>query len=744
MSYIYRDGRIVKENTIKNAVQQELNSQLKDENISEKFDSIKEIAEYLSKNPVELPQNVETGFVPGEGSGSVIQKDSESRGCEATGDYSLAGGVHAKATGLGSLAFGRYVSASGRAAMALGGALLPYYITGEANTTIYTTTIPNDFVGLVDGLLLVSTDNLLGNNSIQAIIKSTEVGESGLTVTLDKTFSTTAVTKLRIYLKGCSAVGISSLAEGCSTATYGAGSHAEGRATVAKGDYSHAEGLNTITKGKNSHSEGDFTKAEGLTSHAEGRRTTALGYASHAEGHFTKAEGDISHTEGYYTKAKGYASHAEGGSLQNIYLTGNNKIYTISKGVIFQNTFYLPQNILNLNIIEIDSGEAIAKIVNVNIEEDGYTITIELDTDLGELSHKQFCIPINIAAQDYSHTESFGSSYGEASHAGGWSSAKGDNSFSHGDQSVASGKTSTVFGTNNYSQNNSEFALGRSNRSHNGETDADKTLFSVGCGTFNEIGMDTRIANKIPLLTPEDGTNALEIMQNGDIWLGTYNEGHKIWDNVNKRVCNAWSVLDPFNGHEYVDLGLQSGTLWATSIIKNKLGEPLYFQWGDIEGWTAEQINNGEKAFDNSDYKWFDPLTDTYTKYNTTDGKTILDLEDDAVHVYMGGEWHMPTKEQLEELIANTTYTRTTQNGVNGMLFTSKTNGESVLVPVFGGVSNNSISNVNSNGHAWSSSVYKDNLSGAWNLTVYGSGRDIRGIGRASGRCVLGVINLKS
>lgn len=54
MSYIYKDGRIVKENTIKNAVQQELNSQLKDENISKKFDSLKEIAEYLSKNPVEL------------------------------------------------------------------------------------------------------------------------------------------------------------------------------------------------------------------------------------------------------------------------------------------------------------------------------------------------------------------------------------------------------------------------------------------------------------------------------------------------------------------------------------------------------------------------------------------------------------------------------------------------------------------------------------------------------------------
>jgi hypothetical protein len=100
-----------------------------------------------------------------------------------------------------------------------------------------------------------------------------------------------------------------------------------------------------------------------------------------------------------------------------------------------------------------------------------------------------------------------------------------------------------VFGLNNYVQNSCEVALGRSNQSHTGDSLDKQTLLSIGCGKYVQMDMVNRINNKIPLSTPEDGTNALEIMQNGDIWLGNYTDGHKIWDNVNKRVCNSWSML---------------------------------------------------------------------------------------------------------------------------------------------------------------------------------------------------------
>lgn len=111
------------------------------------------------------------------------------------------------------------------------------------------------------------------------------------------------------------------------------------------------------------------------------------------------------------------------------------------------------------------------------------------------------------------------------------------------------------------------------------------------------------------------------------------------------------------NGHEYVDLGLPSGKLWAKCNIGANTEEEagLHFQWGDTQGYTAEQVGDGEglKAFEWSDYKFGNPYTN-FSKYNASDSKTILDLEDDAAHVNMGGNWRMPTFEEYKELLFNT------------------------------------------------------------------------------------------
>ena len=110
------------------------------------------------------------------------------------------------------------------------------------------------------------------------------------------------------------------------------------------------------------------------------------------------------------------------------------------------------------------------------------------------------------------------------------------------------------------------------------------------------------------------------------------------------------------NGFEYVDLGLPSGTLWATCNVgaTKSTDYGQYFQWGDTKGYTKDQIGTGEGkkkfAIDWSDYKW--GAYPNFTKY-TTPGET-LDLEDDAAHVHMGGSWHMPTPDQIKELRDNT------------------------------------------------------------------------------------------
>ena len=85
----------------------------------------------------------------------------------------------------------------------------------------------------------------------------------------------------------------------------------------------------------------------------------------------------------------------------------------------------------------------------------------------------------------------------------------------------------------------------------------------------------------------------------------------------------------------------------------------LYFQWGDTQGYTAEQVGNGEglKAFTWADYKWsVDGSSSNFSKYNGSDSKTVLDIEDDAAHANMGGNWRMPTFNEYKELCLNTEF----------------------------------------------------------------------------------------
>lgn len=108
------------------------------------------------------------------------------------------------------------------------------------------------------------------------------------------------------------------------------------------------------------------------------------------------------------------------------------------------------------------------------------------------------------------------------------------------------------------------------------------------------------------------------------------------------------------NGHEYVDLGLPSGNLWAKCNVGADTEEEagLYFQWGDTQGYTAEQVGNGEGF---KDYKFsIDGSSSNFSKYNDSDRKTVLDPEDDAAHVNMGGSWRMPTVKEYYELFLNT------------------------------------------------------------------------------------------
>lgn len=169
--------------------------------------------------------------------------------------------------------------------------------------------------------------------------------------------------------------------------------------------------------------------------------------------------------------------------------------------------------------------------------------------------------------------------------------------------------------------------------------------------------------------------------------------------------------------YEFVDLGLPSGTKWATTNIGATKPEEfgLYFASGEIEGYTAEDVASGNKAFIWNDYKF--GTENNLTKYNQTDGLTTLELEDDAAY-QNDNAYRLPTKTELEELVANTTSTWETLNGVNGRRFTSKINGNSIFIPATGFCREGLFLHVDSMSVLWSSSTEESHPSSVWQLSI--------------------------
>ena len=167
------------------------------------------------------------------------------------------------------------------------------------------------------------------------------------------------------------------------------------------------------------------------------------------------------------------------------------------------------------------------------------------------------------------------------------------------------------------------------------------------------------------------------------------------------------------NGFEYVDLGLPSGTKWATCNVgaDKETDYGLYFAFGETKGYSGF---TDAKKFNWGDYKFsVNGSSDKFTKYNSTDRKAVLDLCDDAAQANMGGKWHMPTVEQIRELKSNTISDWVTNyncSGVNGILFTSKSDtSKKLFFPASGCVSNCISESVGKTCNYWSSSKFNNN-----------------------------------
>ena len=203
----------------------------------------------------------------------------------------------------------------------------------------------------------------------------------------------------------------------------------------------------------------------------------------------------------------------------------------------------------------------------------------------------------------------------------------------------------------------------------------------------------------------------------------------------NRLVFDDEDEKDP---HTYVDLGLS--VYWATCNIGATSPEEYgdYYAWGELG--TYYQIDSEYKSIslksDKTDgYSWYSysycNLSGTaltkycnkglYGNYNYADYNLTLELKDDVANELWGGNWRIPTKQEVEELVKNCNWRWATINGVNGYIVTSKKAGftdKSIFLPAAGYVKSKKFKQQTKCGYYWTGTVDVVKPNRAWLLLI--------------------------
>lgn len=189
----------------------------------------------------------------------------------------------------------------------------------------------------------------------------------------------------------------------------------------------------------------------------------------------------------------------------------------------------------------------------------------------------------------------------------------------------------------------------------------------------------------------------------------TYNDGDSIEISSDITLHARWFSIDgngDWNGHKYVDMGLPSGTLWATANVGAESPEDFgnYYAWGETEP-------KDRYLCDNYAFSYVHDSQSGFTKYCTepnfgyngfTDNLTALEDSDDAAYINWNGYWRMPTYDEIRELSLNSAVSPFTLNGINGTLCTGL-NGNSIFLPHAGSSSDGIV--CENSGYYWSKSL---------------------------------------
>jgi len=149
-----------------------------------------------------------------------------------------------------------------------------------------------------------------------------------------------------------------------------------------------------------------------------------------------------------------------------------------------------------------------------------------------------------------------------------------------------------------------------------------------------------------------------------------------------KKIISLLTVDTSSYSHEYVDLGLPSGTLWATCNVGAKKSYQYghYICWGETDQKSNYSLTGG---------KFYNYDLSTLKAEGVIDSHNNLTAEYDAATVLWGDDWRMPTTDEFDELIKYTTQSWVEENGTNGVLFTSKKNKNSIFLPCSGMIRDN-------------------------------------------------------
>ncbi len=205
-----------------------------------------------------------------------------------------------------------------------------------------------------------------------------------------------------------------------------------------------------------------------------------------------------------------------------------------------------------------------------------------------------------------------------------------------------------------------------------------------------------------------------------------------------KTVPETPVVPAALNGHECVDLGLPSGTLWATCNLGAASPADCgdYFAWGEA---ATKAIYNWDT------YVWYKGDRGI-VGYSKQDNKVGLGAADDAVTANWGSAWRMPTFEEIQELLneEHCTWTwvaRTNSKGepINGYEVKSKANGNSIFLPAAGYRYGSSLFDACCGGYYWASSLYLSYPYGAYCLAFGPEERNWDWYGRGIGHPVRAV-----